>query len=44
MCRFKVAKQDAMKALMQDNPDLAQKLLVAIMDHSAPKRKADEIS
>ena len=34
-----------MKSLMNNKPDLAQKLLVAVMKHTASsKRKADEIS
>ncbi|KAL3137414.1 hypothetical protein ABBQ32_006935 [Trebouxia sp. C0010 RCD-2024] len=43
--RVVVTEQDAMKALMQKNPDLAQKLLIAVMKHSPVlKRKADGIS
>ena len=41
----KVAEQDAMKDLMQNNPDRAQKLLIAVMKHPASlKRKADDMS
>lgn len=43
--RVEVAEQGAMKALMQNNPGLAQKLLIAVMKHpSSLKRKADEMS
>lgn len=43
--RVEVAEQHAMKSLMNNKPDLAQKLLVAVMKHTASsKRKADEIS
>lgn len=42
--RVEVAEQDAMHSLMQSSPDLAQKLLIAVMRRTAPKRKADEIS
>ena len=44
MYRVEVAEQDAMHSLMQSSPDLAQKLLIAVMRRTAPKRKADEIS
>lgn len=40
-----MTEQDAMKVLMLNNPDLAQKLLIAVMKHpSSLKRKADEMS
>ena len=32
-----------MQSLMQDNTDLAQKLLVGVVKHMTQKRKADEM-
>ena len=44
MYRVEAAEQDAMHSLMQNNPDLAQKLLIAVMRSTTPKRKADDMS